>query len=219
MLIERAYAKLNLTLEVLRKRSDGYHDIISIVQTVDLFDTLSFSPSDDLTLDCDDEELPNESNLVLQAAEALRSASGVDSGARIGLDKRIPVSAGLGGGSADAAATLRGLNKLWGLGLNTGELAEIAESVGADVPFLVEGGPALMQGKGEKLKRLPAPRFERIVILVPEAKLAVAEKLSRLPSHSEHSRRHSEQSRRISTDPSTRHESGAYGSAPVSGVV
>ncbi len=171
MLIERAYAKLNLTLEVLRKRSDGYHDIVSIVQMIDLFDTLRFTPSDDLTLDCDDKRLSNESNLVMRAARALRGASDVDDGASIRLEKRIPVSAGLGGGSADAAATLRGLNKLWQLGLSACELVEIAGSIGADVPFLVEGGTALMQGKGEELERLPAPHFERIVVVIPNTKL------------------------------------------------
>ena len=173
VLTERAYAKVNLTLEVLRKRSDGYHDLVSIVQTVDLFDTLTFNPADDLTLDCDDDELVSEGNLVLRAAEVLRNSAGIETGAKITLEKRIPVSAGLGGGSADAAATLRALNKLWELGLTSGELVEIAASVGADVPFLVEGGTALMQGKGEELERLPAPHFDRIVLVAPKAKLAV----------------------------------------------
>ncbi len=168
MIVERAYAKLNLTLEVLRKREDGYHDLASIIQTVDLWDELVFEESDGVEFECSEESLAGDGNLVVQAAEVLRNEAGVERGARIALRKRIPVAAGLGGGSADAAATLRGVNRLWDLGLSEGELVEIGAKVGSDVPFLVSGGTALVSGRGEVLERLPAPEHEWFVIVTPD---------------------------------------------------
>ncbi len=167
MIVERAYAKLNLTLEVIRKRDDGYHDLASIIQTVDLHDELEFLENDGIEFECLDASLTGEANLVVVAAKALRDVAGTSSGARIVLRKRIPVAAGLGGGSADAAATLRGLNRLWELGMSEPELAEVAAEVGSDVPFLVSGGTALVSGRGEVLERLPEPEIGRLVILSP----------------------------------------------------
>ena len=168
MLVERAYAKLNLTLEVIRKRGDGYHDLASVIQTVDLHDVLEFREHRDLTLECSDAELATEENLVMVGARRLREISGIDSGAKISLNKSIPVAAGLGGGSADAAATLRGLNRLWRLGLDAPQLNEVAESVGSDVPFLINGGTALVSGRGESMDALPSPEIGRIVIVKPK---------------------------------------------------
>ena len=108
----KAYAKINLTLEILGRREDGYHDIASIMQAVDLYDTLSFEPADGLKLECDVPELATDDNLVLRAAKTLREETGYESGAKIKLQKCIPSAAGLGGGSSDAAATLAGLNEL-----------------------------------------------------------------------------------------------------------
>ena len=167
MISEHAYAKLNLTLEVIRKREDGYHDLASIIQTVQLHDILEFSDSETIDFECSDETLAGDDNLVLQAAETLQKVAGVRQGAKITLNKRIPVSAGLGGGSADAAATLRGLNRLWNLGLSETELVEIATEVGSDVPFLVCGGTAIVSGRGERLERLPAPEHGWFVIVSP----------------------------------------------------
>ena len=167
MISEHAYAKLNLTLEVIRKREDGYHDLASIIQTVQLHDVLEFSDSETIDFECSDETLAGDDNLVLQAAETLQKVAGVRQGAKINLNKRIPVSAGLGGGSADAAATLRGLNRLWNLGLSETELVEIATEVGSDVPFLVCGGTAIVSGRGERLERLPAPEHGWFVIVLP----------------------------------------------------
>ncbi len=167
MISEHAYAKLNLTLEVIRKREDGYHDLASIIQTVQLHDVLEFSDSETIDFECSDETLAGDDNLVLQAAETLQKVAGVRQGAKINLNKRIPVSAGLGGGSADAAATLRGLNRLWNLGLSETELVEIATEVGSDVPFLVCGGTAIVSGRGERLERLPAPEHGWFVIVSP----------------------------------------------------
>ena len=167
MIVEHAYAKLNLTLEVIQKRADGYHDLATILQTVDLHDTLEFSEGDGIEFECSDASIGGDDNLVVRSAELLRKIAGDGRGARISLRKRIPVAAGLGGGSADAAATLRGLNRLWKLGLSENELIEIAAEVGSDVPFLISGGTALASGRGEKLERLPAPEHGWFVIVTP----------------------------------------------------
>ncbi len=171
VIVENAYAKLNLTLEVIGKRSDGYHDLASVIQTVGLYDILEFSERDGLAFECSDSSLAGDDNLVLRAAEALRDESGYGRGAKIFLRKRIPVAAGLGGGSADAAATLRGLNRLWQLGLSESDLVDIAAGVGSDVPFLVSGGTAFVSGKGERLDQLPSPQIGRIVIVSPKSEL------------------------------------------------
>ena len=167
MIVEHAYAKLNLTLEVIRKRADGYHDLATILQTVDLHDTLEFSEGDGIEFECSDASIGGDDNLVVRSAELLRKIAGDGRGVRISLRKRIPVAAGLGGGSADAAATLRGLNRLWELGLAESELVEIGAEIGSDVPFLVSGGTALASGRGEILERLPTPEHEWFVVVTP----------------------------------------------------
>ena len=167
MLTLKAFAKINLTLEVLGKRDDGYHDIVSIMQTVDLSDTVVVEPSSELSVECDAAEIPREENLALRAAEVLRNSTGCQDGARITLEKRIPISAGLGGGSSDAAATLKGLNRLWGTGLSTEELMPIAAEIGSDVPFFLHGGTAMVAGRGEQVRPLPTPELNDIVLLSP----------------------------------------------------
>jgi 4-diphosphocytidyl-2-C-methyl-D-erythritol kinase len=167
---ERAHAKVNLTLEVIGKRSDGYHELISVMQTIDLHDTVEVSRSTVLEL-ARDAGIPAAENLVLAAAEALRRAANFSGGARIALTKCIPAAAGLGGGSADAAATLRALNRLWGLGVSRAELAAIGAAVGSDVPFLVHEGTALVEGRGERVTPLPTPAVDSIVILAPPIEL------------------------------------------------
>lgn len=168
---ERAHAKLNLTLEVLSKRPSGYHELVSVMQSVDLHDTVTVCESDTLEL-AEDAGIPAAENLVVRAAEALRRAAGVSRGARIELAKCIPVAAGLGGGSADAAATLRALNRLWSVGLSRSDLAEIGATLGSDVPFLVHEGTALVEGRGERVTRLPTPKVDSVVILAPEIQIA-----------------------------------------------
>ncbi len=167
MIVERAHAKLNLTLEVVRKREDGYHDLASVIQTVDLYDTLEFVEDDEITFQCSDASIAGPGNLVVKAAEMLRQKAGVELGTSIKLTKRIPVSAGLGGGSADAAATLRGLNQLWRLNLTESELVDIGAQIGSDVPFLVAGGTAFVSGRGERMDRLPTPQIDRFVVVSP----------------------------------------------------
>ena len=150
-----ACAKVNLTLEVFGERSDGYHALRSVVLPVSLSDSLDVESTDDGTVTSDS---GYGDDLCVKAARILKSSvSSLPSsiGATIRVTKRIPAGGGLGGGSADAAATLRALNELWGLGKSLEELAEIGAQVGSDVPALVLGGPVLMEGRGEKVTRFP----------------------------------------------------------------
>ena len=156
----RAFAKVNLYLEVLRRRPDGYHDVETVLQSVGLHDTLHLVPRPEgITLLCDAPDLPRgEDNLCLRAARELAAAAGGTAalaGVRIDLYKEIPVASGCGGGSADAAAVLVGLNQFWGLGLGVEELQRIATRIGADVAFCVQGGTALGRGRGDRLVPLP----------------------------------------------------------------
>ena len=163
----QAYAKINLTLEVLGRRDDGYHEIASIIQTVDLHDTITLEPADELTLTCDVPELESQDNLALQAARLLREESGYDGGAHITLAKKIPVASGLGGGSSDAAAVLNGLSRLWGLGTSREDLMRLAARLGSDVSFFLRGGTAMVQGRGERVRPLPPADLQWVVLLTP----------------------------------------------------
>ncbi len=168
MLTLLAPAKLNLTLEVLGKRTDGYHEIRSLVQTISLCDILSFEPDTETYLECTEPSLQNHDNLVLRTAELLKKTCGYRGGVRIKLEKKIPWSAGLGGGSSDAAATLLALNQLWQLQLKTTDLLELAAQLGSDVPFFLHKGTALIKGRGEKITPLlPASKKSWSVLLVP----------------------------------------------------
>ena len=155
----QAQAKLNLSLDVLRRREDGYHEMRMVMQTVDLCDQirLETGTGEPLRMSSSLGFLPaNEKNLAAAAALRLCEAVGADHGGlSIRLEKRIPVCAGLAGGSADAAAVLRGLNALLSLGLSREELAEVGARVGSDVPYCVRGGTALAEGRGERLTPLP----------------------------------------------------------------
>lgn len=165
-----AHAKINLTLEVLGTRPDGYHDLRSVVLPVPLHDDVSLDPAPSLSVEMPG-GLPPERNLAWKAADALRRATGCRLGARIRIAKRIPMGAGLGGGSADAAAVLNGLNALWGLGLPKARLVALAAEVGSDVPALTLGGPVLMEGRGERVAPLaagyPLPDLSRLVLRTP----------------------------------------------------
>ncbi len=152
-LVLSASAKVNLALEVLGRRADGYHEIATVLQAVDLSDRLVLEDAEALELRVGAPGVPADaSNLALRAARALGEAAGVERGVRITLDKRIPVAAGLGGGSADAAAVLIGLNRLWRLRWPAARLVEVARGLGMDVPFFLHGGCALATGRGEKLE-------------------------------------------------------------------
>lgn len=159
---ESAFAKINLFLDVIAKRPDGYHDVGILFQTVDAFDRLDARENGDgqvrLAYSAP-QDYAVESDLVFKAAQALRSYAGISQGVDLFLEKTLPLGAGLGGGSADAAATLRLLNRMWGLGLSAGELCSLGAKLGADVPFLVEGGTALATGIGEVLEPLPPAKM------------------------------------------------------------
>lgn len=172
VLTVKAYAKINLALDVLRKRSDGYHEVAMIMQTIDLADTLELAGQDgDITITADDPVLPcDQTNLAYRAAALLRDTFLVRRGVRIHLTKRIPMAAGLAGGSADAAGVLTGLNELWELGLTVDRLAELGSKLGSDVPFCIRGGTMLAEGRGERLTRLPALPVCQVVL----AKLPVS---------------------------------------------
>lgn len=159
-------AKLNLFLHITGRRADGYHTLQTLFQIIDLCDSLSLSPSNDgaITLQCSDTALARPDNLVLRAAHALRAATGSTLGAAMALDKRIPMGAGLGGGSSDAASALLGLNQLWDCNLSIDTLAQIGLSLGADVPLFVRGSSAWAEGIGEILTPVHLPNKSFLVI-------------------------------------------------------
>lgn len=151
-------AKVNLGLEVLGRRPDGYHEIRTLFQTIDLHDELEFSPAAPgvFQLEGDDPEVPwDERNLIARAYLAVLRTVGRDFGLEVRVKKEIPAGRGLGGGSSNAAATLVALDRLWGLGLGQAELERLALSLGADVPFFLHGGLCLGEGVGEKITELP----------------------------------------------------------------
>lgn len=168
MLTLEAHAKINLTLEVLGQRDDGFHEIVSVIQTISLHDTVTIEPGDSLVVRCDIEGLPMEENLAYRAAELLRELTDADRGATITIEKGIPVAAGLGGGSADAAAALVGLNRFWGLGMSRRELESAGTKLGSDVPYMLRGGTAMVTGRGETVRSLPPVQLPWLVLLCPD---------------------------------------------------
>ena len=175
-----AAAKVNLALEILSRRPDGYHEIATVMQTVDLSDRLVLEEADSLEVRTSAPGVPSdERNLAYRAAAALRQAAGIEYGARITLDKRIPVAAGLGGGSTDAAATLVGLNRLWGLRWPVERLEELAVGLGMDVPFFLRGGAAMATGRGERLRPLSGAALA-LVLVNPRFAVSTADMYGRV---------------------------------------
>lgn len=165
-----ARAKINLTLDVLGKRPDGYHQVETVMQSIDLHDCLEFAPLEEgVTLTVAGGEVTSGAdNLVYRAALLMRAHAGDKSGISIKLNKNIPVAAGLGGGSADAAATLSALNEIWGIRLPLWDLLLLGEKLGSDVPFCLLGGTALASGRGERLESLPpCPRMGLVLVKPP----------------------------------------------------
>lgn len=166
-----AMAKINLGLDVLRRRENGYHDVKMIMQTVNIYDTLDFVKLQDskIVVKTDTMELPtDENNLIYKAAKLLFDKCGVKEGVEITLTKRIPIAAGMAGGSTDAAAALVGINTLFDLNLSMDDLKEIGVKIGADVPYCIEGGTALSEGIGEILTKLPDAPDCFVVVAKPE---------------------------------------------------
>lgn len=170
-LTKKAYAKINLGLDVLRRREDGYHEVKMIMQTVGIYDVLTFqkAPAGVFGLSVDSAQIPDDdNNLVLKAARLLFTTAGINAGVEITLQKNIPVAAGMAGGSTDAAATLLGLNELYELQFTSEQLQEIGVKLGADVPYCIMGGTALSEGIGEILHPLPCPPQAYLVIAKPD---------------------------------------------------
>jgi 4-diphosphocytidyl-2-C-methyl-D-erythritol kinase len=173
-MILRARAKINLTLEVLGRRADGYHEIRSVMRALALHDTLHIEPAPAVKVQCDLQELEGPGNLAFRAAQVLREATGYRGGARIAIAKSIPVAAGLGGGSSDAAAALDGLNRLWGTGLSRDDLAALAARLGSDVAFFLFGGTALASGRGERIRPLPVQADCPVLLVRPPLAVSTA---------------------------------------------
>jgi 4-diphosphocytidyl-2-C-methyl-D-erythritol kinase len=169
----KAPAKINWFLSVMNKRDDGYHNIVSPMQCVDLFDMLSFEKAEEILL-LSDLNIPVEGNLVYKAAAVLKRASSYKFGARIELQKNIPVAAGLGGGSSDAAFTLMGLNRLWGLNFDRKMLMKLAAEIGSDVPFFLAGNFSLIEGRGEKVTELNTEGSMIILLVKPDISVSTA---------------------------------------------
>lgn len=176
---ERAPAKINLGLHVLRKRPDGYHEVETVLHRLDWADTITAEPADSLSMTCSDPTLPtDERNLCMKAARGLADAAGVDAGAALHLEKRVPYGAGLGSGSSDAAATLRLLRNMWNVDATRDELSGIGGRIGADVPFFLQDSPAAYAtGRGDVLSplsadgnpyRLPYP----VLVVVPPVQVS-----------------------------------------------
>ncbi len=177
----KAYSKINLGLDVTGRRDDGYHLVRMIMQSVDIYDILTITSGADnkISFSCSDSSLETEDNLCVRAGKLIREKSGLDFGADIFLEKHNPVAAGMGGGSTDAAAVLKGLNELFSCGFSKDELLEMALFIGADVPFCIDGGCALCEGIGEELtpiKGLDMP----ILIARPDVHISTAGIYTRL---------------------------------------
>ena len=180
MTTEYAHAKINWALDILGKRADWFHEMDMLITSIALRDELRFEEADELTLSVNGRPLPvDRRNLVIRAAEALIERAGQPLGARIRLTKRIPARAGLGGGSADCAATLRALNRLWRLGLTMGELTQIGARLGSDVPVCMELGLARVRGVGERIARMERQRRVPLLILHPGMGLSTPEVFQR----------------------------------------
>lgn len=167
----QARAKINLGLDVLRRLENGYHEVKMVMQTVDISDVLSFEKleEDCIKVSTNKEELPaDESNLIYKAAKLMKDAYGIEGGVSIKLEKNIPIAAGMAGGSTDAAATIHGMDQLFGLGLSLEEKQKLGVKIGADVPYCLMGGTALSEGIGEVLTALPAVPQGYLVVAKPD---------------------------------------------------
>ena len=168
---KKAYAKINLGLDVLRRREDGYHEVKMIMQTVDIWDRLTFCASGEpgVELSVGDAALPTgEDNLIYRAAELLIKEKNIKKGVKITLEKNIPVAAGMAGGSTDAAAVFHGLNELFDLSMSREDMKKLGVRIGADVPYCIMGGTAISEGIGERLTPLPAPPSCILVVAKPD---------------------------------------------------
>ncbi|MCY8825146.1 4-(cytidine 5'-diphospho)-2-C-methyl-D-erythritol kinase [Bacillus atrophaeus] len=177
-ILEKAPAKINLSLDVTKKRPDGYHEVEMIMTTIDLADRIELTEiaEDEVRVASHNRFVPDDQrNLAYQAAKLIKGRYKVKKGVSIMITKVIPVAAGLAGGSSDAAATLRGLNRLWKLNLSVEELAELGAEIGSDVSFCVYGGTALATGRGERIRHISAPPHCWVILAKPTVGVSTAE--------------------------------------------
>jgi len=168
-----SFAKINWTLRVLGKRDDGFHELFTVFQTVSLCDILYFAESDNLELTCEDAAIPTDGrNLIIRAAKALQRIAGIDKGAFIHLEKRIPSPGGLGGGSSNAAVALIGLMRLWDVTVEDRLVKEIARELGSDVPFFLQGGTAIGTGRGEVIEHIDDREASEMLIVTPDVNVS-----------------------------------------------
>ncbi|WP_085522782.1 4-(cytidine 5'-diphospho)-2-C-methyl-D-erythritol kinase [Tuberibacillus sp. Marseille-P3662] len=177
-IVEKAPAKINLSLDVLHKRDDGYHEVNMIMTTIDLSDRIEIieQPTDDINIVSSATFIPEDRrNLAFQAAELIKQNYNINQGIKININKHIPVAAGLAGGSSDAAATIRALNKLWDLNMSTTTMMDLASQIGSDVSFCINGGTALASGRGNDIQPLPSPPSCWVVLAKPDLSVSTAE--------------------------------------------
>lgn len=171
-----SFAKINWTLRVLGKRDDGFHELFTVFQTVSLCDIIYFAESEKLELTCEDAAIPTDGrNLIIQAAKALQGIAGIDKGAFIHLEKRIPSPGGLGGGSSNAAVALIGLMRLWDVAIEDDLLSELALELGSDVPFFLLGGTAIGTGRGEVIEAIGDREATEMLIVTPDVNVSTRE--------------------------------------------
>ena len=173
----KSYGKINLFLDVKGKLPSGYHDIVTVIQSIDIYDEITLKPvnEDKIIIECSDLSIPvDESNTCFKAAMVLKDTFGINSGIHIYIDKKIPAGAGMGGGSSNAAAVIKGLNALWKLNLSREELSAIGVRVGADVPFCLVGGTCLAEGIGDKVTDLNDFLWNDILLVKPEFSISTA---------------------------------------------
>ncbi|HEX6124492.1 MAG TPA: 4-(cytidine 5'-diphospho)-2-C-methyl-D-erythritol kinase [Pyrinomonadaceae bacterium] len=176
-----SFAKINLHLQVIGRRPDGFHDLCTVFQTISLQDDLTIALGEDVRMTCGDDGIPvGEQNLVVRAANELRSEFGIKCGARIHLEKRIPAPGGLGGGSSNAAVVLLGLRKLWRVDAGVEALHPLAERLGSDVPFFLYGGTALGTGRGESVEPISDFTEEFMLVVTPDVAVATRDAFKRL---------------------------------------
>ncbi|MBQ4545769.1 MAG: 4-(cytidine 5'-diphospho)-2-C-methyl-D-erythritol kinase, partial [Oscillospiraceae bacterium] len=179
----KAPAKINLFLDITGKLSNGYHEIASVMQTVDLFDYVTVEKADRITVECNNNAPEGEDNIAFKAAKLFFERTGIECGSKISIDKRIPMQAGMAGGSADAAAVLFGLNRIFDEPLSSEEFCGIGAKCGADVPFSILGGTMLAEGIGEKLSPLPEMPDCWLVIVKPDFSMSTPESYKYYDEH------------------------------------
>lgn len=172
----KTFAKINLCLDIVGKREDGYHNLETIMQSIDLYDEIELSKDKEISIDCNHSLVPTDrNNIAYRAAQKILLEAGINDGVKINIKKNIPVAAGLAGGSTNAAGVLIGLNYLYNLNYTIFELINMGKTLGADVPFCIVGGTVLAEGIGDRIKLLPPLKKNYIVLVNPGAEISTKE--------------------------------------------